>query len=478
MAHTSRKTVFLAINYAVNVRDILRGDVFRILRESGHHVVIVTPAADEPKFIQEFKSKNVTIERLVVHQPGKLERWFDTLRFTLFPELSSTVRIVTTPTRERSLAKKALASTAMAIKRLLGANTTRRAFMWLNVRVFPDRHHARLFDRYRPDLVCLTEMFHLAPDSWLLKRAVREKVPTVGLVRSWDNLTTKGIFPAPVGALVVWSETMRDEAVRLHGYGPDRVYVGGVPHFDVLTDVQNTSSRDQFLRRIGADPARKLITYAMAPLTRSDGELEQLVVEHLWRLAGEDRFCHPAQVLVRMYPLRASEIPPRLASLPGLLIDLPGRSTPVFTDRDISLEDLRHLAATMRHSDVVVNLASTIAIDAAVCGTPAVCVGFDAKPTPYLRSVTRYFDFEHHRRLRATGGVRVASTLDELVELIDRYLRDPALDAEGRERIVQQQCYRPDGHAGERIGRFVLDYLDRLSGAAADRAPAAAEAAR
>jgi hypothetical protein len=37
---------------------------------------------------------------------------------------------------------------------------------------------------------------------------------------------------------------------------------------------------------------------------------------------------------------------------------------------------------------------------------------------------------------------------------------------EGRRRIVDQQCYRLDGRAGERIGRFLCALLAR--GAAGD----------
>jgi CDP-glycerol glycerophosphotransferase (TagB/SpsB family) len=157
-------------------------------------------------------------------------------------------------------------------------------------------------------------------------------------------------------------------------------------------------------------------------------------------------------------------VPPKLAALPRLLTDVPGRPSPVFTDRDINADDLRHLAATMRYSDVVVNLASTITIDAAVCGTPAVCVGFDETPgKPYLQSVRRYYDFAHYQSLLSTGGVQVARTMDELVEKINEFLENKDRNREARQRILDMHCGALDGRAGERIGQYVLRYLDEVT---------------
>jgi hypothetical protein len=196
------------------------------------------------------------------------------------------------------------------------------------------------------------------------------------------------------------------------------------------------------------------------------------VVEALWRLAREDAFGVPCQVLARAYPLRAYKVHERLAQLPGLLIDIPGRESPVFTDRDIRLEDMRHLAATLRYSSVVVNVASTIVLEAAVVGTPAVCTAFDldeARARDYYFSHVRYFDHDHYRKLRETGGVRLARSMNELVDIVRMYLKDRSVDADGRRRVLETLSSRVDGHAGERVGKFILQYAAEVSAA---RAPA------
>jgi hypothetical protein len=459
-------TIFLCINHGINVRDLLRGGVYRTLRESGHRIVILTPAHAQPDFIAEFAAENVVIEPMVRHTPGRLERAMDTWRTKFFPEMSDSIRMLATPRVRRSARKKAAFAAVGAVKAAMGARRFTRFLLWLIGTLFPDRHHRRLFERYRPDVVVVTEVFSLAADSWVLKRAQRLGVPTVWLVRSWDNLTSKGILPI-CDRMVVWSEDMKRDAVRLHAYRPENVYIAGTPQFDHLVDEQAIPSREAFYRRIGADPEKALILYAMAPLTRADAEFELKVVERLWQLTRDDALGVPCQVLARAYPLRAYKVHDRLAQLPGLLIDIPGHESPVFTDRDIRVDDMRHLAATLRYSSVVVNVASTIVLEAAVVGTPSVCTAFDLDETrarDYYFSHVRYFDHDHYQKLRATGGVRLARSMNELIDVIRMYLKDRTVDLEGRHRILDTLSSRVDGHAGERVGKFILQYAAEVSG--------------
>lgn len=457
------RTIFLTINRAVNVRDIMRGKVFETLKTSGHRIVVLSPASTQPEFLEEFAANNVVFEPLIQHEPTWLDRKLLVWRFTWFPDLTESTKMISTPRVPRGPLKRLLVAGAMLFKRIVGERAVKRAMMWANVHLAPDRHHKELFERYKPDLVVLTEVFSLAPDAWIHKRAIQSGVPTVWLVRSWDNLVTKGVLPATVSKMVVWSETMREEALTLHDYAPDDVYVAGAPHLDIVTDASAIASRETFFRQIGADPSKRLITYAMAPLTKADLEFEQQVVRHLWELASRDGFAEPCQIMVRCYPLRSSLVPPALENLPGLLFDVPGRSSPVFTDRDINREDLRHLGATLRYSSVVVNVASTIALESVACGTPAICLGFELEPRPYLRSHIRYFDQTYFKKLWPCGGVKLARSMDDLVASINAYLRDGSLDQAGRERVVERMYWRVDRQAGERAARFVLGYLERLS---------------
>ena len=70
----------------------------------------------------------------------------------------------------------------------------------------------------------------------------------------------------------VWQPTMvpatlsmKQQAVELHGYRPEDVFVTGTPHWDVYFRGTRGPTRDMFFRRIGADPSRKLVTLTTTP---------------------------------------------------------------------------------------------------------------------------------------------------------------------------------------------------------------------
>jgi hypothetical protein len=59
-----------------------------------------------------------------------------------------------------------------------------------------------------------------------------------------------------------------------------------------------------------------------------------------------------------------------------------------------------------------------------------------------------------------SGAVRIAQSAGEMVDLINAYLADPSLDADGRRRIVREQCEFTDGRAAERVAAEIVAQLN------------------
>jgi len=164
--------------------------------------------------------------------------------------------------------------------------------------------------------------------------------------------------------------------------------------------------------------------------------------------------------MVRLHPKDLPELYKRFENRPEMVIQLPGRRAKTNDSWNPTREDMYGLAELMCYSDVVVNMASTITIDAAAFDTPVVNTAFDGyKEQPYLRSSRRYYDYEHYKRVVDTGGVKISYSLDELIRQIQEYLDNPKLDAEGRARIREEQSYKLDGKASERIAEFLIRYV-------------------
>ena len=132
---------------------------------------------------------------------------------------------------------------------------------------------------------------------------------------------------------------------------------------------------------------------------------------------------------------------------------------------DITGDNQRHLANTMRHSDVVINVASTLAIEAAIFDTPVVNIAFDGEtPSDWVRSARRYYRFTHYMNITRHGAVRIAESPEQLIGSVGSYLADPSLDREGRRRVVAEQCQFLDGRAAERVGSYVVAELADVCG--------------
>jgi UDP-N-acetylglucosamine 2-epimerase len=266
----------------------------------------------------------------------------------------------------------------------------------------------------------------------------------------------------------VWNDIMKAQAVDIHGYPPDAIRVAGAPQFDVHFRPQVRATREEFFRRVGADPARRLIVLTTTP--RSLYSHHDHVLRALAGAIAEGVLAN-AQVLVRLHPRDEVDAYKEFAGMPHVIIEKPFRSTVAVADGlaiDVMPEHQRHLGDTMCHADVVVNVASTITIEACIFDTPVVNICFDGPgPTPYVKSATRYYKFTHYVNITSRGAVRVATSPAELVEWVGRYLADPSLDAAGRRQVVLDQCQFTDGRSAARVVDCVLDELGRVESAAA-----------
>src|SRR6185436_10472264 len=137
----------------------------------------------------------------------------------------------------------------------------------------------------------------------------------------------------------------------------------------------------------------------------------------------------------------------RFVNEPDVIVEKPFNQTIVAegSNVDPSRDNRLHLANTLKHSDVIVNVASTIAIEAAILDTPVVNIAFDGNDEkPFLDSSRRFYQYTHYKPLVDIGAVRVAPSTAALVSEVAAYLADPARDHAGRARAASELCHKVD----------------------------------
>jgi hypothetical protein len=247
--------------------------------------------------------------------------------------------------------------------------------------------------------------------------------------------------------------------MRYHDFPEKDIFVAGPPQFDLYYDPSQYLSRAAFFEKWKLDPAKRLITYTTGAPALFPFEHE--IVQMLYDKMQNGAFKQPCQLMVRVHPKDRYDIYERFEGKPGLVLQLAGRKGKTDDTWNPSRQDMFELGETMKYSDVVLNIVSTTTIDAACFDTPVVNIAFDGFSTlPHEKSCRRFYNFNHYKKIVETGGVKIANDLAETISLTQRYLDNPKLEADGRARIREEQCYKFDGKAGERIARYLIDLIE------------------
>ncbi|MGE3189958.1 MAG: hypothetical protein AB7N90_09775, partial [Vicinamibacterales bacterium] len=291
----SRPRILLSIPNTLSTRNLLRSDVLPRLEAAAERIVIVTPFDRDPAFQREFARGNVVLRPMARYRPSRGEDVLMRAAYNLHVATSAphSLRLLLERWGERHpwlapFRKAAIYGVLSRMGRLVPL--VDRGFLAAG----GETGYEALLAEERPTLAVFTRLFY-CDEIPLMKAAVRAGLPTVGVVASWDNLTTKGPLMPPLDTLVVWNDLMQREAAAYHGYPPARVAVTGAPQHDVLYGgPPPTRTREQLFADLGLDPARRLLVYA--------GEDQILAPDaplHIERVAGwiaEGRLAEPCQV--------------------------------------------------------------------------------------------------------------------------------------------------------------------------------------
>jgi hypothetical protein len=457
------KTLFISAFHSFISKNILNTDVLRSLRDDRDiRVVIFVPEHKADFFRKTYAGENVVVEgvdvaRIAASKPNIV------LGRLLFLMIDSHYlwykRVERRDARPGVLAWLKYYVYGALVKVLSGSKSLNRLARAAYRRWTPKDFFAAPFEKYRPDLVFSTDVFDPF-DAQLLNEAQHHGVKTLGMVRSWDNCWSKGLMPIPPDRLLVNNGIIKEEAMTLHDYPADRIAVVGLPQFDAF--VKDTRvPREAFFAKIGVDPGKRLVLFAPAGTILSDTDWQ--LCDILARALEEGKITQPVHFFVRNHPGHPADLS-RFKKNPHFTIQDPGH---VFgsnlKDTELAPDDQTFLADLLFHSDVVMYVATSLGLDSAVYDKPQIMVSFDGyEKKEYTKSVARYHDEDHMRKLIATGGTRVVRDQDAWIGAINSYLDDAALDREGRKRIVEEQLYRIDGGSGERVAREIRALMPNL----------------
>ena len=482
----NKKTIFLVVLQGFGARYLLRSDIFKNLKDAGARLVILTSNADEDYFIEEFKDDNVFIEKfesekcLEYYSKSKLQKLFKILRWVTTNGASDikTVEDHYKVFKQESkfmkgpwgsINEKILDSVVWVLRH---SSILRKLIIRIESRMFPGNFHNHLFEKYKPSTVITTTLGNIEPgyDAYIMREAKKHNAKVITLILSWDNPSSKGLGGAIPDRIITWTDTMKKEMVEYHDMRPDRIFTGGVAHFDIYYRDDQIMSRDELFDMFGFDKNRKLIFLGTKSPNTYPWNPE--LVEILGRAIEDNLFDFPCQLLTRLHPIHfkykkgaplyskilakyehaKEKYPHVFYSIPRIL------SKKLYFD--MPRDEMVILASILKHSDVLVNMFSTLSIEAAIFQLPVINVCFEGHGnggrTKAMQNIFIDYNQVHNQRIIKTGGVRTAFSKEELIKYINMYLKNRNLDKENREQIIQNECGPFPGRAGERIADYII----------------------
>lgn len=254
-------------------------------------------------------------------------------------------------------------------------------------------------------------------------------IPTASFIFSWDNLP-KATMVVETDYYFVWSDHMKKELLYYYDYiRPEQVFVTGTPQFESHANKATILSKQAFFEGNGLDSAKKYICYSGDDITTSPDD-QQYLADTVKAVRALNAKGHNLGILFRRCPVDfSSRYDGVLEANKDLLVNLPplwkkigeGWNTILPTREDVILQQ-----NTIFHTEMVVNLGSSMVFDYVCYDKPCCFVNYDTDRTVGSNSsVKKIYNYVHFRSMPSKNGVIWLNSPEEIANHIEAGLLNP-----------------------------------------------------
>lgn len=261
-------------------------------------------------------------------------------------------------------------------------------------------------------------------------------IPTATFIFSWDNLP-KATLILETDFYFVWSDFMKSELLHYYpNVNEAQVVVTGTPQFELHTDPGLLLDRAAFFADHGLDSEKRYICYSGDDITTSPNDPQYLtdVAEAVRKLNTTGL---NLGIIFRRCPVdysnRYEEVLNRFSDVirpiaPKWRKIGESWNTVLPTKEDISLQ-----LNTIHHSEMVINLGSSMVFDYATFRKPCAYINYDVANNILPGwSVEKVYKFVHFRSM-PDGAVIWLNSAEGISKSIEKALSDHGA-------VVQQAC--------------------------------------
>lgn len=451
------RTIFIPLYQGYTARNFFYTDVFKTLKNREDlRLVIFTSKLKADYYRKKFGSNKVIIEELEYFKESGFRKFFTNLCYYSIPTRSGYIQIRRFFANKKKVIK--LIYRLLVNRVLARIKLYRMLLRWFDQTFLTLNIFEKYFEKYQPDLVYLPHFINLM-DMELSKEAKKRGVPRIGLVNSWDNVSSRGICRALPDKIIAHNHYVRDQLKKYHDFPKKNVFMSGIPQFDIYFK-GGLTPREEFLKKAKIPITKRYILFC--PIGKRFSKTEWQVVMMIDQTIKEGQLPKDLHILIRNNPVLNMYLGD-LKENENITIEYPGKKFEGggMNDWEFTEEDIQHLADSICYSELYVGCASTMVMDSVAYNKPLICINFDGnEKLSFYEGINWTFTSTHYKTIIETGAVTLANNKQGLIEWINKYLQNPKLLDTERKQMLVDHCFKIDGLAGQRVGEFILKYLD------------------
>ena len=292
------------------------------------------------------------------------------------------------------------------------------------------------------------------------------EIPTATFIFSWDNLP-KGVKIITTDFYFVWSEHMKKE---LQYYYPEikecQIFITGTPQFEPHYEKQFLITKEIFFKEYGLDLSKKYICFSGDDITTSPNDPVYLSDTASAIRILNNKGCNLG-IIFRRCPVdfsnRFDEVLEQYKDIITPIIPAwkkigEGWNTVLSTKEDLVLQ-----TNTIFHTELVINLGSSMVFDYVAHHKPCGFINYDVKNKQHPNwSVKKIYSLIHFRSMPSKEAVFWINSPNEIAETIEKMLSDDS------EKVIKntQQWFEiinqhPPEKASERIWDAIAKIIDK-----------------
>ena len=280
----------------------------------------------------------------------------------------------------------------------------------------------------------------------LVAAAQELKLKTTAFIFSWDNLASKGRMAASFDHYMVWSDLMKRELMQFYRrIRPEQASVVGTPQFVPYVMPQYQCSKADFHKKFALAPDQPTLCFSCGDVSTSpnDSYYIEIIAQ-----AMDSGVLPKRNLLVRTSPAESGD---RFEALkhrfPWIQWNHPkwpllrSNHQENWSQRIPDAADVMDLRAILTHSDLNINMLSTMSLDFMLHDKPVInpVMGLGNHG---LGNDQRFLNYAHIRHLTDSVASKIANTPEALIQCIQEYLKDDT-DQSKRKAFVDQQIGVP-----------------------------------